>query len=82
MAAVDDQMYDFYLLKVTFERVEELDQEFTDYAFTALWGTQVLKGFFYCRPPKEPAIIISTLLLPTHALQLFTLFLTQFSVNP
>ena len=50
IAAADDQMYDFYLLKVTSEEAEELDLDFTDdYAFTALRGTRVLKGFFYLR---------------------------------
>ena len=41
-------MYDFYLLKLTSEGVEELDENYTDdYEFTALRGTQVLKGHFY-----------------------------------
>ena len=48
IAADDDQMYDFYLLKVTSEGVKELEEDYTDdYKFTALWGTQVLKGHFY-----------------------------------
>ena len=48
IAADDDPMYDFYLLKLTSEGVEELDENYTDdYEFTALRGTQVLKGQFY-----------------------------------
>ena len=43
-------MYDFSLLKVTSEGVEELDENYTDnYEFTGLRGTQVLKGHFYLR---------------------------------
>ena len=43
-------MYDFYLLKLTSEGVEELDENYTDdYEFTALTGTQALKGHFYLR---------------------------------
>ena len=43
-------MYDFSLLKLTSEGVEELDENYTDnYEFTALRGTQVLKGHFYLR---------------------------------
>ena len=43
IAANDDQ-----ILKVTSEGVEELDKNYTDdYEFTALRGTQVLKGQFY-----------------------------------
>ena len=50
IAADDDPMYDFYLLKLTSEGVEELDENYTDdYEFTALRGTQVLKGHFYLR---------------------------------
>ena len=41
-------MYDFYLLKLTSEGVEELDENYTDdYEFTALRGTRGLKGHFY-----------------------------------
>lgn len=50
IAADDDPMYDFYLLKVTSEGVEELESNFTDdYQVTALRGEQVLKGNFYLR---------------------------------
>ena len=50
IAADDDPMYDFSLLKLTSEGVEELDENYTDnYEFTALRGTQVLKGHFYLR---------------------------------
>ena len=43
-------MYDFYLLKLTSEGVEELDENYTDdYEFTALRGTRGLKGHFYLR---------------------------------
>ena len=48
IAADDDPMYDFYLLKLTSEGVEELDENYTDdYEFTALRGTRGLKGHFY-----------------------------------
>lgn len=50
IAADDDPMYDFYLLKVTSDGVEELDSDFTDdYDNVALRGEQVLKGNFYLR---------------------------------
>lgn len=50
IAAADDSMYDFFLLKVTSEGVKELDSDYTDdYNFTALKGQQVLKGNFYLR---------------------------------
>lgn len=50
IAADDDPMYDFFLLKVTSEGVKELDSDYTDdYNFTALKGRQVLKGNFYLR---------------------------------
>ena len=50
IAADDDPMYDFFLLKVTSEGVKELDSDYTDdYNFTALKGQQVLKGNFYLR---------------------------------
>ena len=50
IAADDDRMYDFYLLKVISEGVEELDNNFTDdYHFTISRGEQVIKGNFYLR---------------------------------
>ena len=50
IAAADDPVYDFYLLKVTSEGVEELEDNFTvDYECTAFRGLQVLKGNFYLR---------------------------------
>jgi len=49
-AADDEPMYDFYLVKVTSEGVEELASNFTDdYHCTALRGEQVIKGNFYLR---------------------------------
>ena len=45
-----DPMYNFFLLKVTPEGVEELDSNYMDdYNFTAMRGQQVLKGNFYLR---------------------------------
>ncbi|XP_022780703.1 vicilin-like seed storage protein At2g18540 [Stylophora pistillata] len=50
IAADEDPMYDFYLLQVTSDGVEELASDFTDdYHCTALKGQKVLKGHFYLR---------------------------------
>jgi len=50
IAADEDPMYDFYLLKVTSDGVEELESDFTDdYDNSALRGERVLKGNFYLR---------------------------------
>ena len=50
IAAAHDPMYDFYLVKVTSEGVEELDCNYTDdYHCTALRGEQVIKGNSYLR---------------------------------
>ena len=50
IAADDDPMYDFYLLKVTSEGVEELESDYTDdHQCTAFRGEKVLKGNFYLR---------------------------------
>ena len=48
IAVVDDPVYDFYLLKVTSDGVQELDDDFTDdYASHYYKGSEVLKGHFY-----------------------------------
>ena len=50
IAAADDLMNDFYLLKVTSKGVEELDHDYTNnYESTAIRGTQVLKRHFTLR---------------------------------
>ena len=51
IAADDDPMYDFYLLKLTSEGVEELDENYTDdYEFTALKGdTSVKRTLLFAR---------------------------------
>ena len=50
IAADDDPMYDFYLLKVTSQGVEELESDYIDdYQCTALKGEEVIKGNFYLR---------------------------------
>ena len=48
IAALDDPVYDFYLLKVTSDGVEELGEDFTDdYLSHYCEGSEVLKGHFY-----------------------------------
>ncbi|KAK3741501.1 hypothetical protein QZH41_002971 [Actinostola sp. cb2023] len=50
MAAFEDPVYDFYLLKVTSEGVEELEEPLTnDYSCHYPRGSCVLKGHFYLR---------------------------------
>ena len=50
IAALDDPMYDFFLLKVTSHGVEELSEDFTDdYLCHYCEGSEVLKGHFYLR---------------------------------
>ena len=50
IAALDDPMYDFFLLKVTSHGVEELSENFTDdYLCHYCEGSEVLKGHFYLR---------------------------------
>lgn len=50
IAAVDDPVYDFYLLQVTSDGVQELDDDFTDdYSSHYYKGSEVLKGHFYLR---------------------------------
>ena len=48
IAALDDPVYDFYLLKVTSHGVEELSEGFTDdYLCHYCEGSEVWKGHFY-----------------------------------
>ena len=48
VAADDDPMYDFYLLKVTSKGIEELESDYIDdYQSTALRGEEVIKGNYY-----------------------------------
>ena len=50
IAAEDDPVYDFYLLQVTSDGVEELDSNVTDdYQCHYYRGDRVLKGHFYIR---------------------------------
>lgn len=50
IAAYEDQDYDFYLLKVTSEGVEELEEPLTDdYSCHYPSGSAVLKGHFFLR---------------------------------
>ncbi|KAK3749031.1 hypothetical protein QZH41_006224 [Actinostola sp. cb2023] len=50
IAAIEDPVYDFYLLKVTSEGVEELEEPLTDdYSCHYPKGSCVLKGHFYPR---------------------------------
>ena len=50
IAADDDPMYDFYLLKFTSEGVEELESDYIDdYQCTALRDEEFIKGNFYLR---------------------------------
>ena len=50
IAAEDDSVYDFYLLEVTSDGVEELDSNVTDdYQCHHYRGNRVLKGHFYIR---------------------------------
>lgn len=49
-AAEEDPVYDFYLLKVTSDGVEELDSDVTDdYQCQYQQGDRVLKGHFFIR---------------------------------
>ena len=50
IAAIDDPMYDFYLMKVTSDGVEQLSENFTDdYQCHYYRGMEILKGHFYLR---------------------------------
>ena len=50
IAAEDDPVYDFYLLKIISEGVEELDSDMTDdYQCHYQQGDRVLRGHFYLR---------------------------------
>lgn len=49
IAADDNLMYHSYLLKVTSEGVEELDNNYTDDYHTVSRGEQVIRGNFYLR---------------------------------
>ena len=50
IAAFEDPVYDFYLLKVTSDGVEELEEQLTDdYSCHYPSGSAVLKGHFFLR---------------------------------